>query len=694
MLPSLERLELPRLAEGIERVRLAPEELMIRAPQPPGAAGYLRLEPADERLLDLMDGTRTPAEILVENLRAGGGLAIARLNRLLAALKAGAFLVPPRTDVYAALTQRLTPPRKRSVLSWLKFRPGDLLSIHLVAWRGADAFFARAYRFGGWVLFQSGFIVLATLAAFAGFGLLAAEFLGDRYDLFQTFDSYILGLITLACIDVFVIATHDACHGLAMKHVRRHVIRAGVMLYYFSPVVYVDSTDVWMNPRRQRIIVSWAGPFSGLIIGGIAGFVAAFPPSEFVGEVAFKLAAISFLTSAFNLIPLLELDGYYILVDMLNKPMLRMRSFDALFKEVPRRLGRGLAGLRELSPEQRFLAAFGAASLAFSAVIAASGVALMGRRIVRMADALWADDIYSKVLVVALIGVIAMPLVIAFLSAGRAVAQRPVAFVAAEVRARLPGSLSGALRKTSLFAGLSAADLALLGEHCTQRRVAAGSTIVRQGEPGDEFFIIVSGAASVHVEGRGAVREMGADEFFGELALLERAARTATVLAETPMLLVVLDAGHFRRWTAERPDVRDRIAARIRERDELARLPLFEGVPRGDLDALLGDLESVRFSPGQVLMAEGEAGDALYVVAEGTLEVTQAGNSVRELGPGDYAGEVALLTGRPRTATVTATTEVRAYRVSREGFERMLQTAGKGTILSGMERYPDLAGQN
>jgi hypothetical protein len=139
MLLSLERLELPRLAEGIERARLSPDELMIRSPQPPGAAGYLRLEPADQRLLDMMDGSRTPAEILVENFRAGGGLAIARLNRLLVALKAGRFLVPPRVDVYAALERSLRRNEKRSLFQRLGVSsPLDLLSLHLITWRSAD----------------------------------------------------------------------------------------------------------------------------------------------------------------------------------------------------------------------------------------------------------------------------------------------------------------------------------------------------------------------------------------------------------------------------------------------------------------------------------------------------------------------------------------------------------------------------
>src|SRR3990172_4838721 len=110
MLESLTRLDLPRLVEGIERVRHSANEVMIRAPRPGGAENYLRLEPADERLLELMDGTHTPAEILLASFQNGGGLPVARLTRLLEALKRGGFLVEPAVDVYRTLAERLDGP--------------------------------------------------------------------------------------------------------------------------------------------------------------------------------------------------------------------------------------------------------------------------------------------------------------------------------------------------------------------------------------------------------------------------------------------------------------------------------------------------------------------------------------------------------------------------------------------------------
>jgi cAMP-dependent protein kinase regulator len=165
------------------------------------------------------------------------------------------------------------------------------------------------------------------------------------------------------------------------------------------------------------------------------------------------------------------------------------------------------------------------------------------------------------------------------------------------------------------------------------------------------------------------------------------------VLAETDMSLAVLDAGHFRRWLTQRPEVRTEMAAYIHERDELYSLPLFVGVRPPDLDALLAGLESARYDAGDAIVKEGEPGEAMYIIAEGHAKVTQAGRYVRELKRGDYFGEVSLLYGSPRTATVTAVavSPVRTYMLSKRSFDRLLALGGRESVEAGIARYPDRA---
>src|SRR5439155_4187867 len=89
----------------------------------------------------------------------------------------------------------------------------------------------------------------------------------------------------------------------------------------------------------------------------------------------------------------------------------------------------------------------------------------------------------------------------------------------------------------------------------------------------------------------------------------------------------------------------------------------------------------VGIPPGESVIQQGEIGDAFYVIASGQVDIIEDGRFVRTLGPGSFFGEVALLLDVPRTATVRTRTVVRAYRLDRDGFDRLVAGAFKrGTL--------------
>jgi CRP-like cAMP-binding protein len=92
---------------------------------------------------------------------------------------------------------------------------------------------------------------------------------------------------------------------------------------------------------------------------------------------------------------------------------------------------------------------------------------------------------------------------------------------------------------------------------------------------------------------------------------------------------------------------------------KLAKVPLFSGCSKRELALIARSAKEVVHRKGTVVAHEGEPGVGLFVVLEGECEVTVGGRRKAKLGPGDFFGEIALLDGGPRSATVTALTDVR-----------------------------------
>jgi len=129
------------------------------------------------------------------------------------------------------------------------------------------------------------------------------------------------------------------------------------------------------------------------------------------------------------------------------------------------------------------------------------------------------------------------------------------------------------LSQVRLFSAFNKKELTLIARASDEVSVPAGKELVREGTPGHEFFLILSGEASVRRNGRKVVT-LGPGQYFGELALLDRGPRTATVLAETPMELLVLGQREFAGVLDEVPHLAHKLltimASRVREADTRA----------------------------------------------------------------------------------------------------------------------------
>ena len=106
----------------------------------------------------------------------------------------------------------------------------------------------------------------------------------------------------------------------------------------------------------------------------------------------------------------------------------------------------------------------------------------------------------------------------------------------------------------------------------------------------------------------------------------------------------------------------------------LKKVPLFAGLDDRELGQIAETMRERRFPAGSTVTQEGAGGAGFFIVEEGQAEVTIAGEARSHIGPGDYFGEIALITGSLRTATITATTDLLCYGMTPWDFRPLVET--------------------
>lgn len=244
------------------------------------------------------------------------------------------------------------------------------------------------------------------------------------------------------------------------------------------------------------------------------------------------------------------------------------------------------------------------------------------------------------------------------------------------------------LATTELLRGTEEASLQAIATEMELLPLKAGDTLIRQGDQGDSFYIIVRGRLRAVLQltetTEQVLREMAPGESIGEIALLTGQARTATVYALEDAEVLRLAQTTFDRLATSAPAVAKQIEQKLL--DQIRRRQLRTALRTSHVfrlldEALLRDLEAevtwVSLVSGEKLVRQGEAGDSMYVVVSGRLRIVQQRaegmeHTLREVGRGESIGEIALLTEEERTATAYAIRDSEVARLDKAGFDRLL----------------------
>ena len=284
----------------------------------PATGVYVALDAANYFLWELMDGEHTVADLALAYFGRFGAFPFERLDQLLAQLAAVQLLVdtapPAPSPPGGGLADRLH--RLAATAFQREF-----------VFAQADQFFDRLYRRGGWVCFTRPALLLAAVVTVVGLACFLTLEPMAEYQLLSANGSHGIGLAALWLAVLAVIFCHECGHGLTCKANGRTVRKAGFMFYLGMPTFFVDASDMWLAGRRARIAVSAAGPIVNCVLGGGLAIVVLLLPVSLPAQVLHQVAWVAFLGALLNLNPLLELDGYYVLMDWLDMPQLRQRSF-------------------------------------------------------------------------------------------------------------------------------------------------------------------------------------------------------------------------------------------------------------------------------------------------------------------------------------------------------------------------------
>jgi CRP-like cAMP-binding protein len=223
------------------------------------------------------------------------------------------------------------------------------------------------------------------------------------------------------------------------------------------------------------------------------------------------------------------------------------------------------------------------------------------------------------------------------------------------------------LRRSSVFRFLSDEHFAAIEPLLQEEHYEFGDVVVKQGDPADSFYVLTTGRArALKIKPGGVEIPLGVlkpGDSFGEAALAEGGTRNATVRCSTAVDVLRIDRDDFLRLVRQVPDLKQYVETTGRNRalqSFLYQFSNFGRLPTSVLRGVIDKLKPVTFEKGNLIIREGDDAGPLYILQKGRARafsgVDGAERNLAFYREGDFFGELSILNGSPRAASVEAFT--------------------------------------
>lgn len=214
------------------------------------------------------------------------------------------------------------------------------------------------------------------------------------------------------------------------------------------------------------------------------------------------------------------------------------------------------------------------------------------------------------------------------------------------------------------------------------------ASIIRQGESGDKFYILLNGKADVYLNQAGGgevlVNQLRRGQYFGEMALLGGGVRSATVKAssEGQVSVLALDDRAFNSLIKDSPSLREELNDIIEKRNIYNQLQMISSLNQKALASILRETKLVTYESEHEIIKQGDVGDSFYLLVEGRVDILVRDEHGREelvnqLSRGSYFGEMALMGDPRRQASVRVSRgrSAKIIQLSAEEFEQLTSSS-------------------